>query len=586
MYMMKRERKSGFLGGGTSAWRQKVSAEYWESSNKAQNVTDVMVSILSGHKPNYKCAIPGNPSSTIPSRAETYLDGVWRINSRRQQADLVKKLVLRTVRDGSAGLRIYWQPTPRQAEVITMPNPDEPMGQPWVIQQHTADTFPICLEVIDIDKLYWRGPGVNGKPFSEIFYVQKRTAGDVMDEWETNPQVDASKIVKGIQLADVDTVEEEYVEWWGQTADGRVWYAIIFRDEFIIPPQPIQYPAIPFVLTMFKEGDGQDEPGMDRLPFLYPLFYALDKHEYVRSRTFRLIDMFANMNPYHSGESPINQLDATWGKVIELGPKEDIRFPSWPGQPPDVYKEIDSLQDEISEGSFSGSMFGQVSSRVSGYAMSQIIGADTLRTDMPRTNLELALCATAEIIFGLMVMYSPNVYLAVTSQVKNRRMASMLSGIETKSLVVEAFIKPKQTSDEIRLASLGAQLAAMPNPPVSNRYILEHYFGVNQPEEEMLRKLDEEAMNDPIVRMTALAEVLTESGNPYAQIIQAQLEAAVGGMFNQQQAGPGGAPQQMGRGMAQGIGGNEPQIPPSGDTGEEVGPTPQTMQFGGPKDYE
>ena len=223
-------------------------------------------------------------------------------------------------------------------------------------------------------------------------------------------------------------------------------------------------------------------------------------------------------------------------------------------------------------------MFGQIG-RQSGYALSQIVGSDTLRGDTPKANLELAFGAVADLVFGLLRVFSPNTSIAVTAEVRNRKVAAMISGEETKGLIVEATVKPKSTSDEVRLATLGSQLASLPNPPVSNRYILEHYFLLNQPEEEMLRKLDEEAMKDPIVRMIALVEVLKEAGSPYASIMEQQLVQAMTAAIQPQppKTMPG-----VGGGLPQAVAGNEPVIPESGNPSEEVGMTPQSNMFGGP----
>jgi hypothetical protein len=442
---------------------------------------------------------------------------------------------------------------------------------------HNHDTFPVCIEVIEISKLYPGSKGPYGKPFSEIFYVQRRTPGDVIDEWGAQSEADITKVMEGVDPDDLDVQEEDYIEWWGQDPEGVVWYAIAYRDHWLIAPTKTQYPSLPFVITAFKKIGAPKGDGMERLPFLYPIFHAQEKLEYVRSRAFRQLDLYANMNPYHSGEEPIAGVDATWGKIIELGLKEDIKFPPWPGQPPDVHREASMLAGEVAEGSFSEAMFGQVSSRASGYALSQVIGADTLRTDTPRGNLELAFSSVADKVFGLMQIFSLNTHLAVTSQIRHRRMATMLSGEETRALMVETFIKPKQTNDEVRLATLGAQIASLPVPPVSVRYILEHYFGVNQPEEEMDRKLDEQAIQNPIVRLMALTDVLKENQSPYVPFMEAELQKAVAASMAPPPgiAGPGG-------GLPQAIAGNEPVIPPSGNPSEEA-PGPEAALFGGPR---
>lgn len=612
LYMLEPNRKSGFLDSTMTAWRNKVPGEYWESSSKVQNVIDVMTAVLSGHQPQYQCTVPGNVSSTLPSRAEMFLTGVWWLNSLRQQTDIYREIVFKMVKDGACGIRTVWLPkTLKEAKPSTVEHPEyvpdpnqkdlEPPKAP--ARFYDQDSMPICIEAIDISKLYWSGRGVGNAPFSEMFYVQYRTAETVIDEWSKQEGVDLSRIVANTKAEDRDTLLERYIEWWGQETNGKVWYGIAFRDEWIIPPREVPYPRIPFVLAVYKKVSNA-EPAMQNLPFVFPIIPAVEKWEYLRSRSHRLVDLYSNMSPYHSGEKPLQQHDATWGKVIELDPKEEIKMPSWTGQPPDVHREQEDLESVMAEGSFSSVMFGDVSTRASGYALSQIVGADTLRTDIPRGNLELALSAVAMQIFHLMQTFSPGVYMAVTAQVRSRRLAAVLEGKETDSLVVSTFIKPKQTSDEVRLATLGSQIASMPNPPVSMRYVLEHFFGVTQPEEEIARKLDETAMKNPIITLMALLEALKESDSPYTPIIEQELQKAVGEMAGGGQGGPPGqglpskGPETMppdlmaamqgapgmGGGMQQAIMGNPPGIPPSGNPSEENPLSLEGIINGGPNE--
>src|SRR3990167_3613353 len=514
-----------------------------------------------------------------------FLAGAWWLNSLRQQIALHREIAFKTVKDGACAIRVYWMPNlPGVGEPSTLAHPDDP-NQPVVpVRLYDQDTFPICIEVIDITKIYYCGRGQGNTPFSELFYTQRRTAEDVIAEWEGQTGVDLTKIIKNTKPEDRSVLEERYVEWWGQDNKGKVWYAISFREEFIIKPTKTAYPRIPFIITSYKRVSGAD-PSHQNLPFLHPIMGAVDKMEYLKSRSYRMIDMYANMNPYHAGETPLAQMDATWGKIMELGPKEEVKLPSWTGQPPDVYREQDGIEATISEGSFSGNVFGAISSRVSGYALSQMIGADTLRTDTPRGNLELAYSAVASLIFKLMEVFSPDVYMSVTAQVYSRKLSAILEGREARGLVVSVFIKPKQTSDEVRLASLGAQMASMPNPPVSMRYILEHFFGVTQPEAEIAQKMDELAMKNPIIALMALLEALKESGSPYVQVVETELQKAVGAAIPQQPAGP--PPPEalagLGLGMPQALMGNPPIVPPGGNVVGE-NPTMESMLYGGPRE--
>jgi len=573
LYTMKRERKSNFMGGAIAGLRRQIAAEYQEICNRPHNTINVMGAVLGGYPPVYKCVHPGEIKSTIPSRAELFLTGVWQLNSRRQQLHLFKEVVNRCVKDGAAGIRLYWTSTPPQIEKQVIENPDDPQGQPWAIQHHDSNTFPIYLEVIDIAKLYPMGKGKYGRPFTDIFYAQRRTAAEVIDEWEG--QADVSEIQKNIPADELDKTESDYIEWWGQDANGVVYYAISFRDWFIIPPQATQYPSIPFVIAEYVHNNS-DDPTYRSIPFIFGMLQANEIWEYLKSRQHRQIDMYTNMVPYTTGDTPLN-VTATWGNIPHL-PGGDIKFPRWEGQPPDVTKELMEIEGSMQQATFSDIMFGEVSARLSGFALQQIRSADVLRSDTPKDLLELAMSTVSDLIFGLMRVFSNDLHLAVLLQVKNRYASAMLSGSETLGLVVNTTIKPK-TSDEPRMAMIGAQLASIPNSPVSIQYILENFFGINQPEEEMARKLDEEAQRDPLVKLLAIIDVLRENNSSALPIVEAQLQQAIGKTMATPPGGGETIPG-MGMGVPQNTMGNEP--PGGGPQNPEQAPGISEMMTGGP----
>jgi len=575
LYTMQRDRKSTFMGSGIANLHNQIAAEYKEVNSRPHNVINVMSAVLGGYPPIYKAVQPGEVVSSLPSRAELFLQGVWQLNSRRQQINLYKEVVNRVVRDGATGIRVYWTSTPPTLEKVPIQNPDDPQGQPWVVQHHDENTLPLYIEIIDIAKLYPMGKGKYGRPFSDIFYAQRRTPADVIDEWQGQEGADVSEILKNIPADELDKAEYDYVEWWGQDAQGVVYYAISFRDWFIVRPQATQYPSIPFVIAEYIH-NSSDDPTYRFIPFIFGLFNSVEIWEYLKSRQHRQIDMYTNLNPYTTGDTPVH-VTATWGQIQHL-PGGEIKFPRWEGQPPDVVRELGEVEGAMQQSTFSDIMFGEVSSRLSGFALQQVRSADTLRGDTPKDNLELALGTVAHLILSLLRVFSPDLRLATVLQIKNRHVTAMLAGSETLGLVIGITIKPK-TSDEPRMAMIGAQLASIPNSPVSIRYILENFFGISQPEEEMSRKLDEDAQKDPLIKMMAILDVLRENNSPYLPILENQLAQAMGKSMMPQGAPAGGEIAGMGMGVPQNTMGNEP---PMGGPNQEQPPSISEMMTGGP----
>lgn len=582
MYEMKKERKSTFLGAESNEWRGKVAAEYWKSSNRPQNVVDIMTAVLSGNDPQFTAQVPGATGKTVGSRAEKFLAGVFQANARRQQVDLYRDITFRTVLDSGVGIRVYWAGGTQKQKVDTVENPGDPQGPPWVVETYKRGELPIMVETIHLDKLYPVGRGVLGRPFNQLMHVEQRTALDVIYEWEGQEGVDLSWANDISEKQRAET-KEEYVDWWGQKPNGEVWHAVLFHGAFVKAPAPIDYPVIPYVITTFKLYD-MDNPSLQRLPFLYPIFWATGADEYVSSRNFRMIDMYSNLPPIYQGNNSL-QLSGTWGEIANMRPDEKLTFPQWPGNPPDLYRFLEDLRQEQSQGTFSETMFGQVSSRMSGYGLSQLIGSDTSRTDTPRSNLELAYSTVAELIFALLGVFSPTTHISINVQVANKNLASMLSGEEAEFLSVTTAVQPKQMADQARLAALGAQLSSLPNSPVSEAFILEKYFNITQPEDEQERKMEEAVQKDPVLRMMAMHKVLVDNGSPWAAFIEKQLSEAI------QKAGGGGNPlgdpvaaAGLGMGLPQALGGNPPTPGPSGNPNEETGPDRNTLMNGGPTD--
>jgi hypothetical protein len=511
VYAMSMTRDGSYLGKDATAWRKKVPAEYWEVSAHGHNSIDVCDAVLGGHPPQFKVTAPTGGSPELTARAEKFLQGVLRANSRRTGHDVIRRAIHRTVTDGGCGMRITWDPLAPDPQINTH-EPGIGEDEVWTTATYPRRGLPITVEIVRLDTLYPVGRPQYGSPFGELFQVEERSVDSVLSEWAAIEQVEQEYLQEllAIPKHDRHIQKGEYVQWWGYDDEGDVQLAVTFNSKWIIPPRKIGYTRIPYVLTTFKEGD-EESPALERTPFLYSSMWALEREEYLMSRVYRIIDMLSNMLPYHTGPTPVN-VEGTWGRLMHFSdPQENIKFPQWPGNPPDVWRLLEDVRRRESQGTFSQAMYGEVSTRISGYGLSQLIGADTLRTDTPRANLEEAFSSVAELIFEMLHQWALDTHLVVTVRVKSTTLSAMLSGRETELLEVDTVIKPKQTSDEMRMATIGAQLASMPNPPLSTRTILERYFGIAQPEEEMRDRLEEEALRDPMVRMMAMLDVLLPS---------------------------------------------------------------------------
>lgn len=585
VFSMFKERKSTFKGQGSTEWRKKVADQYWQSDNRGFNAIDLATAILSGYSPAFRVTVPGIAGSKVTSRAEKFIGGVLRINSRRQQVDLVRDTVFRAALDGAVGLRVCWDASNPKPLSRVMDNID---GQDAMVSTYADRDFPIVVQTVPIDELHIISRGRYGKPFDEIVQLDMRTGDEVINEWYG---VEGAEVAWIAEMPGRVRAEQRdrYIEWWGEVRESdqttSVYHAVLWQNEWVVKPRRTTYPCIPYIVAGWKVVKDK-ELQLEHLPFLYAMINPSNGWEYLLSRTFRLVDMLSSLPPILERESgqPIN-ISGAWGKVLGLSKGDKLYFPQYPGQPPDVYNLMAELRRQVDEATFSQAMFGQLSSKnASGYALGQQIGSDTIRLDNPRANLELAFATVADVIFQLMQAYAPQEYIAVTGTVKSKDLGAVLSGVETTAMVVECTIKPKMTQDELRRAAIGAQLASLPGKVISIYKILQDYFDVEQPEEEIDRVKAEEAENDPLIKLMAISEVLHKTGSPWASFIDQQLQGMLGKMGAPGM--PGGAPQggdvggippqapagvdNLGMGVPQFTLGNAPTVPPSGNPQESA----------------
>lgn len=554
MYEMTWMRTSGYLDPRSVEWRAKIPHEYYSPNNRPKDVVDMMTAILSGNLPQYKVTQPGHIASDAPSRAERFIKGLWMLNSQRHGFDVYRKWVFDMVQDGSAGLRIYWNTN------YSEPHSTEPTEDgDYAIATWKPGQFPIVMEPIDIRKLYPFGRGQMGRPFDELFHVEKRTPYEVAYEWEGIEGASMKFMDKFLTEDKKREHEGEYIEWWGQDAKGQVMHAIMYEQEYVLAPRVTEYTEIPYILVEYQH---YEKSGKDFMPFLYGMFHSSNKEEWLQAKLFRLIDMISSLPPMKKGGSR-PRWAGTWGKVSHLKDGESIEFPKFPGTPPDIYRGIEMTQEAQQMATFSNAAFGQLSQRVSGYAYNQMASADTIRTDLPRSNLELALVRVANVIFSILQVKMPDTQVSIHVVDGNKELTSVLAGKETEYLSIAAIVNPKQLADEARNAALGMQLASAPNPVLSRETILEKYFNQPQPEEEITRILIETALQDPIIKRILTIEMMQEENHELLPLVQQ--------MFQQEMAmlggGPGGPPTPpegppgVGMGMDQQMMGNAPAGP-------------------------
>ena len=331
------------------------------------------------------------------------------------------------------------------------------------------------------------------------------------------------------------------------------------------------YEELPFTFVGCKPGGGrargERRPEYYFLSALFPIHKAIPLSDLNMSAKQKQVALYTNLPILHSlprsGKGASLQWDQKLGNLVGIrkAEGEDISFPQWPGNPPDVFAMDAFYKKQIQEGSFSSVAMGE-QVQLSGFAMSQLWQANLVRLSQPRKSLARALKDVFRKIQGYATQLAgeePIQFLCRYKKILGKMIE--MTGQELEGFIIDVELSTDLPQDKYRRMAIGMQMAQLgPQSPFSQRTLGERFFDIQQMEEEERQKIDEAMRNNAIIKAMAIQDAVeAESGEkiPLEFLIQggpevAQLAQMIG------VSGQAASQQEMGREQQQ------PQRPQGG----------------------
>lgn len=539
-------------------WRKLYNFDHYRETPKAQeqqyadptptNTVDLAVGILMANDMGWRAY--GWKSSRTElketSRVEKYLAGTLESAKERTQMHIPYEITKNFCRDGTGVIYSIWDPN-YHAKYLTefdMADPENPQGTGKV--PGFSET-PVRTEVVDALQICMLPGG--DKRWAHIFRTSSMNVADIEKTFNVRLEKYA-----GMREEDKMTTKGEVIEYWrhgemersmGLSESGSaitrkeevVISGVIFETLWLIQPHVMSgYDELPFTIGFFKPVDPNDPKSWGH-SIMQPMETTIALMEQAINRRLRQITIFSSLPMVVKSEFGRKlDIDPGFGNIIQVGPQEDVGFPIWPGNPPDFREHLDFLRSRLQQAGFSDVMFGSGPSQVSGYALSQLGDQNRIRLEQPRRHLEMFWGTWAKKILAMTAKFAGNSIVRVYGRMKGKDFAEQVMGAGISEYMVKCYIKPQFPNEQTRKHAMATQAAGV----LSERTLMENYYDIEQPDDEMDRKLDEMADKHPLMVQYAIMTILMEraaNGDEAAKmVIQQQQAQSVPGM------GAGGRP--------------------------------------------
>lgn len=524
-----------------------------------------------GWEPN-----PGEDEDT--SKIEKYLLGVIDINNQREEEDVLYEVIFDFCRDGVGILYAPWdkQLADEVGTVIPVPTPD---GDAMPMQVYMEP--PIRNQVIDPLEIVMAKGGP--RKWKSIYRTQDMTLLELWEQFGKVPEQEQGRVGDPRLMKQI---KGKLIDYWGwkykkvpmMSPEGQLvmnavlgqpemmmkWVverALIWNTEYVWPLQDTNYPGIPYKIQFFKPVD-DDKPENWGHGIIRPMETSIIALEKMTDRTQRMITLLASMPMFSKTIQGRNiTVDKGLVDIVPLGIDEDIAFPQWRGQPPDVENQRTFYRTRAQQAGFSEAAYAAGSTEISGYALSQLSDQNQIRLEQPIVHLQLLFSRWAKHVLELTKIYAMGACVRVSGTLKGKDFADQIITADIADFLVKAEMKVKMPGEDTRKHAMATQASMWLSPDT----IMEDYLDIDQPDDERKRQLRAMAQMDPTVRQYAMILVLTE-------MAQQGDQAAAMALQMMQQQSQGGKPVEETRGRPAEGRKPEQQVGTQGPTGE---PTPQ-----------
>jgi hypothetical protein len=505
------------------------------------NSVDLAVGVLLANQLDWE-AFGWTPSlleEQDTSKVEKFLAGIIAVNSERNEYQIPYETIMHFCRDGCAVLYSPWDPKlarsgRREMELV---EPESPEGV-TTVQAFTE--LPLRMQVIDPAQISVvpGGPGRWAKVFRDVqmsvFDVEQLYGvtlskyvgltdqekmllmGTLTDFWEVVAPPKGEAIPE-------DTPQAEAMRDFYADKTFALQNGVLFEDEFVRPLRLMPgYEDYPYTLGFFKPVD-RDQPKLWGQSLIDPMESTVELLEKAINRRQRQIDVYSSL-PIVSRTLPGRAVDVDPGLAthVNLSPQEDIGFPTWPGNAPDVQGQIDFYRARVQQSGFSDVMYGSGQSSGSGYALSQLGDQNRIRLTQPVEHLILLFTKWALKVMALTRNFAGEEVVQVYGKLRGQNFSDVVRGKDLEGYRVAAVIHPVFPNEEVRKHAMATQVKGV----LSEHTIMERYLNVRQPNDERKRRMQEQLLQDPAMQryvvLSALKE-LAESKDPIAALVMQQM---------------------------------------------------------------
>jgi hypothetical protein len=410
------------------------------------NVVDLAVGIILAHPMEISAhgMTPSLVEQEDTSKIEKYLGGTVVVNSEREEYDLVYETTMHMVRDGTAVMFSAWDPMLEdeyRMGMVPVPDKNSPMGVRPVPHLHET---PIRLQAIDPLKCFFKkgGPrrwemvfreeemsvydvetlyGVRLKNYMHIEgeREKKKVKGKLVDCWrwtKKQQQINDPQTGQPVVAANIPQMKEIWV----------VQNALVFDMEFVWPLRDTPYDDLPYTIGFYKPLDREASSGWTAGP-IQPLKTTVETLENAINRRARQITLLSSLPIVSKAMAGRNiQIDKALGTHVPLQPDEDLAFPKWPGNPPDVAEHINFLRGRLQQSGFAESAFGEGASAVSGYAISQQSDQNRIRLEQPVRHLQFFWAQVFRKVMRMTAQFGPDTSVRVYGTMRGKDFAESI----------------------------------------------------------------------------------------------------------------------------------------------------------------
>lgn len=529
------------------------------------NVVDTAVGYLLANNMDWRAYgwSPDAQEQKDSSKIEKYLNGVLMIASRREEYKLEQWNTFQFVRDGASVLYSVWDPkiaarAEGEVEVADEESEEGTRKVPALLESplRVQVVDPITVSFLPGGPRRWlvsvRDEKLSVRTVEDRYQVKLKnysslvgsdratTEVTVSDYWELVEVTGKSERPKAGEdggLIFEDAMDEDGLEYqkpvmedvytwrkfqpWAASAKPTkvgVINAILVDNQFVRDVTFMWgYEDLPYTVGFFKPVSRTDSANWGH-GIIQPLRTSVDLlSRAINRRTFQL-DVYSELPLIAvAGPGQNIQIDPGLARIVKLGQGSDIRFPQWPGNPPDFEEHISYLRARVQQSGFSDATMGG-NNAASGYALSLMGDQNSIRLEQSVRNLTLQWETWAEKALRLTKNFAGDNVIRVYGRTRGMAFADYVSGTNIDEFMVECRIQPEFPNEVARNHAFFVQ--TKDELPLS--YRMEHYLHIEQPDDMEERKLMERLLQDPTMQQYAMIQQLrrrAENGDEAAGIM-------------------------------------------------------------------